>query len=177
MKPCWDQIWDAKLAQIFAASAERDDATAILAPVIASSEGHRVAVACLKLAGGSLKKLKKWAQAALPDYREILAWADIRDSCSWTSERLQSRRRLPAAQMRRSLRTGSIPPRPEAQRAHQAPIEAVDIDRGEPLPPPDRLESANSGLLPTDKEWRPSAASRHRLTRKIQTEALLGFSI
>jgi hypothetical protein len=65
-----------QIGAIFAASAERDAANAILAPVIASSEGHRVAVACLKLAGGSLKELKECAQAALTDYRDVLAWAE-----------------------------------------------------------------------------------------------------
>jgi len=72
----WDRIWDEKLAQLFAASAERDAANALLAPVIAGGEGHRVAVACLKLTGGSLKKLKECAKAALADYRDILAWAE-----------------------------------------------------------------------------------------------------
>lgn len=76
MQPRWDKIWDAKLVQIYAASVERDAANALLAPVIASGEGHRVAVACLKLAGGNLKKLEGCAQAALADYRDILAWAE-----------------------------------------------------------------------------------------------------
>ena len=76
MQPRWDKIWDEKLAQLFAAPAERDAAIALLAPVIAGGEGHRVAVACLKLAGGSLEKLKECAQAALADYRDILAWAE-----------------------------------------------------------------------------------------------------
>jgi hypothetical protein len=67
MKPRWDQIWDVKMARIFAASAERDAPTTIPAAVIASNEGHRVVVACLILAGGSLKKLKECAQAALTD--------------------------------------------------------------------------------------------------------------
>jgi hypothetical protein len=76
MQPRWDKIWDEKLAQLFVASTERDAANALLAPVIAGSEGHRVAVACLKLAGGSLNKMKECAQAALIDYRDILAWAE-----------------------------------------------------------------------------------------------------
>lgn len=109
MKPRWDQIWDLKLAQIFAASAERDAANAILAPVIVSSEGHRVAVACLKLAGGSLKELKECAQAALTDYRDILAWAEyprqMQLDVKATSEQKAAARRADAQEYTRWLDT------------------------------------------------------------------------
>ena len=55
---------------------------------------------CLKLAGGSLKKLKECAQAALTDYRDILAWAEypreMRLDVRATSEQKAAARRADA---------------------------------------------------------------------------------
>jgi hypothetical protein len=65
-----------KLAQMFPSAAARASADAVLMPVISGREGERVAMACLKLAGSDLGKLKDYAEAAAVDYRDVLAWAE-----------------------------------------------------------------------------------------------------
>jgi hypothetical protein len=65
-----------KLMLIYPSEGERGVADTALAPVVAGVEGERVAVACLKLAGGDLVKLEEFVSAALTDYRDILAWAE-----------------------------------------------------------------------------------------------------
>jgi hypothetical protein len=48
----------------------------ILAPLVPIPESDRVALACLKLSGGDPVKLKAAVNAALLDYRDVLAWAE-----------------------------------------------------------------------------------------------------
>ena len=48
----------------------------ILAPLSTHPEADRVALACLKLSGGDPVKLKAAVDAALLDYRDVLAWAE-----------------------------------------------------------------------------------------------------
>lgn len=72
----WCDVFQSRMAALCAREDHREDARAVLAPVIDGPEGVRVAVACLKLAGSDLLKLKECAKAALADYRDILAWAE-----------------------------------------------------------------------------------------------------
>jgi hypothetical protein len=54
-----------------------DDCTpAVLAKLAALNEPDRVALACLKLSGGDPVKLQAAVDAALLDYRDVLAWAE-----------------------------------------------------------------------------------------------------
>lgn len=64
------------MAMLFISDADRETAKAILAPVFASGEGARVALACLKLSGSDVSKLRACVDAALVDYRDVLAWAE-----------------------------------------------------------------------------------------------------
>ncbi len=70
------QRLEGKLARLFARDADREAARATLAPVLESTEGERVALACLKLAGSDSGRLQACVGAALADYRDILAWAE-----------------------------------------------------------------------------------------------------
>jgi len=67
---------DEKLALLFTGAVDRDAARATLAQVLRSTEGERVALACLKLAGSDLARLNGCVAAAITDYRDILAWAE-----------------------------------------------------------------------------------------------------
>lgn len=67
---------DEKLARLFASDVDREAARATLAQVLGSTEGERVALACLKLAGCDPAALKSCVNAALTDYRDVLAWAE-----------------------------------------------------------------------------------------------------
>jgi hypothetical protein len=77
MSPHWPDTLQSKMRSMFAADNQRKAANAILSPVLAGTEGDRVAVACLKLADGDLGKLEECVQAALADYRDVLAWAEF----------------------------------------------------------------------------------------------------
>ena len=72
----WPDVLKSRMASLFASAAERESAAAVLSQVLAGTEGARVAVACLKLAGRDLAKLKDSARVAQLDYRDILAWAE-----------------------------------------------------------------------------------------------------
>ena len=67
---------DEKLSLLFASDGDREAARATLAQVLSCTEGERVALACLKLAGGDPAALQNCVNAALTDYRDILAWAE-----------------------------------------------------------------------------------------------------
>jgi hypothetical protein len=64
------------MALLFASDVDREAARATLAQVLGSTEGERVALACLKLAGSDPAALQNCVNAALTDYRDILAWAE-----------------------------------------------------------------------------------------------------
>lgn len=76
MSSYWRDALDTKLPTLFASDEERRAARELLEAVLEGPEGERVAVACLKLSGGSLARLQECAQAATIDYRDILAWAE-----------------------------------------------------------------------------------------------------
>lgn len=72
----WHEALNSKMTTLFASDADREAARAMLAPVVDANEGERVAVACLRLAGSNLEELRTCVDAALTDYRDILAWAE-----------------------------------------------------------------------------------------------------
>jgi len=67
---------DETVTMQFAVEDDRRAALTLLAPVLEGREGERVALGCLKLAGGDLAKLGRCVKGALEDYRDILAWAE-----------------------------------------------------------------------------------------------------
>lgn len=67
---------DEKMALLFASDVDREAARATLAQVLGCTEGERVALACLKLAGNDPAALQNCVNAALTDYRDVLAWAE-----------------------------------------------------------------------------------------------------
>ncbi|RPI16829.1 MAG: hypothetical protein EHM60_01085 [Lysobacterales bacterium] len=65
-----------KLATLYPADEARAAAAKALAPVLIIGEGGRIALACVKLAGGDFARLEDCVRAALSDYRDVLAWAE-----------------------------------------------------------------------------------------------------
>ena len=101
------QILERKLQGLFPSDEDRERARAILAELVAGVEGERVAFAALKLAGSDLGELRRCADAARTDYRDILAWAEyprqMRLGASAPAADLSTARREDAAEYQRWL--------------------------------------------------------------------------
>lgn len=76
MSSQWRDALETKLSVLFESDQEHRAALGLLAPVLDGAEGERVAVACLKLSAGDLRRLEECAKAARTDYRDVLAWAE-----------------------------------------------------------------------------------------------------
>lgn len=65
-----------KLDALFPSAGDRLAAAELLSRLDLQQERERVLLAVLKLAGADLKRLRQTVEAALGDYRDVLAWAE-----------------------------------------------------------------------------------------------------
>jgi hypothetical protein len=68
------ELLSRKIDSCFGSPTDQADAQAILSRIPNSSE--RVGLAVLKLAGGSIERLRHFVDAAVADFRDVIAWAE-----------------------------------------------------------------------------------------------------